>query len=106
MPGQPRGWAGATQLGGLTTLECQFQTSLHDAGRNRTWVCDLTETCIRALLGCQYQTSSVIRDGGIRRAKAGRVECVEHLPAELQTEAFANIPILRDASIHGPDRWT
>src|SRR5271154_6740725 len=66
-PGQLRGWAGATQLGGLTTSECKFQTGLHDARRNRSYAGNLPE---------------VSKSHGVTWiGKAGRVKRIEHFPA-------------------------
>src|SRR5579863_2515390 len=92
MPGQPRGWAGATQLGGLTTSECKFQSSLHKTGRNRSYAGNLPEIS---------KTHGIAGTG-----KAGRVESIKHFPAELETVAFVKIPILRDGRIDGLDGWT
>src|ERR1700683_201660 len=86
--GSPGGGPGLPSWG-LTTSECKFQTSLHDPGWNRTDAGNFAEVSI---------AHRVIGIG-----KARRVESIEHLPAELETVALVQVPVLCDHRIHGLD---
>src|SRR5580658_5197030 len=76
---------------GFTTSECKFQTGLHDPWQNRTYARNLAEVSIA--------------HGVIGIGKARCIESIEHLPAELETVALVQVPILRDYRVHGLDGW-